>query len=87
MGRREAQDRRNTLTCAGCVLSALGSVAALFVWASSSRTRRHLGGGFEGEGTDYVAVLVELPLVAVGGAAVPGLVVVLLARLTGRRAD
>ena len=65
----------------------LGSTAATLLWASSDRTRRHLGAGFEGEGTDFGAVLVELPLVALAGALLPALVSVVIAYLVGRRSD
>lgn len=75
------------MTCGGCVLSAAGAVTALFLWASSDRTHRHLGGGFEGEGTDYGAVLTELPLVVLAGAALPTLVTALVAVLLGRTSD
>ncbi|CAM5664196.1 hypothetical protein SFUMM280S_08347 [Streptomyces fumanus] len=59
---------RDAVTCAGCLLSAAGAVSALWLWGSSGRTWRHLGHGFEGEGTDYGAVLLEFPLVLTGGA-------------------
>jgi hypothetical protein len=49
------------------------------------RTRRHLGGGFENEGMDLSVLLTELPLVVLGGAFLPLLVLTLLVRLTGRR--
>ncbi|WP_030621726.1 hypothetical protein [Streptomyces fulvoviolaceus] len=77
----DQQDRRNALSCGGCLVSAVGALTALLVWASSDRTRRHMGGGFEGEGTDYGAVLTELPLVALAGALVPAFACVLLVRL------
>lgn len=73
------------MSCGGCLVSAVGAVTALLVWASSDRTRRHMGGGFEGEGTDYGAVLTELPLVALAGALLPALACLLLAYLLGRR--
>jgi len=75
------------VTCGGCLLSAAGATTATLVWASSGRTRRHMGGCFDGEGTDYTAVLTELPLVALAGALVPALVCLLLAYLLGRRSD
>ena len=87
MNSRDPRDRRNAVTCAGCLLSAAGATAATLVWAATPRTRRHLGGGFEGEGTDYSAVLTELPLVALAGALVPALACLLLAYLLGRRSD
>ncbi|MCL8013909.1 hypothetical protein [Streptomyces sp. AS02] len=57
---------------------------ATYAWASSSRTRRHMGGGFEGEGTDYTVLITELPLVAVTGAALPALAYAVLAVLADR---
>lgn len=69
------------------VLSALGSTAATLVWATSDRTRHHLGAGFEGEGTDYLAALIELPLVAAAGALIPTLACALAIRLKGRRTE
>ncbi|WP_405646450.1 hypothetical protein [Streptomyces sp. NBC_00019] len=88
MGHRpDPRDRRNAVTCGGCLLSAVGALVATLVWAASPRTERHLGGGFEGEGTDYGAVLVELPLVALTGALLPALVSVVIAYLVGRRSD
>jgi hypothetical protein len=69
----------------GCALSAVGAAVATYVWASSARTRRHMGGGFEGEGSDYTVLVTELPLVALAGAAVPALLCALVAVLVGRR--
>nr|WP_055542382.1 hypothetical protein [Streptomyces neyagawaensis] len=73
------------MACAGCALSAVGATAASLVWASSSRTRRHMGGGFEGEGTDYTVLVTELPLVAAAGAAAPALLGLLIGVLLNRR--
>ncbi|MFD3835977.1 hypothetical protein ACFWWC_06910 [Streptomyces sp. NPDC058642] len=88
MGQRpDPRDRRNAVTCGGCLLSAVGALVATLVWAASPRTARHLGGGFEGEGTDYGAVLVELPLVALAGALPPALLSLVIAYLVGRRSD
>ncbi|MFF8171703.1 hypothetical protein [Streptomyces chartreusis] len=87
MGRGDQRTLHTALTCGGCLLTVLGSTAATLLWASSDRTRRHLGAGFEGEGTDYVAALTELPLVAAAGALVPALACALALRLTGRRKD
>jgi hypothetical protein len=67
------------------VLLAAGATVATYAWASSARTRRHMGGGFEGEGTDYTVLLTELPLVAVAGAVLPALACALVAVLLGRR--
>ncbi|MFC4466193.1 hypothetical protein ACFPH6_16950 [Streptomyces xiangluensis] len=72
-------------SCGGCVLAAAGASVAALVWASSERTQRHMGGGFEGEGTDYSVLLTELPLVVAAGAALPALACALLIRLVCRR--
>jgi hypothetical protein len=76
---------RDAMTCAGCLLSAAGATTATWLWGSSSRTWRHLGHGFENEGMDYGAVLLEFPLVVAGGALLPALAWGLAARLLGRR--
>ncbi|GHB50494.1 hypothetical protein GCM10010377_46980 [Streptomyces viridiviolaceus] len=57
----------------------------MFVWGASSRTQRHLGNGFEGEGMDLGAVFVELPLVFLAGAFLPALAWGLVAGLLARR--
>ncbi|MCI3278575.1 hypothetical protein [Streptomyces cylindrosporus] len=72
------------VTCGGCALSAVGAVAAPLWWLSTPRTRRHLGGGFEGEGMDYTVLLTELPFVILGGAFIPLLVFMLLTRTRNR---
>ncbi|WP_437057384.1 hypothetical protein [Streptomyces sp. enrichment culture] len=78
--------KRDAATCGGCLVSAVGVVGAVWVWGASSRTQRHLGQDFEGNGMDLGAFFVELPLVVVGGAVVPGLVYALGAwLLAGRR--
>ncbi|MER5938355.1 hypothetical protein ABT121_13655 [Streptomyces sp. NPDC001928] len=87
MSQRDPRNRNTALTCGGCVLSALGSTAATLAWATSDRTRGHLGAGFEGEGTDYLTALIELPLVAAAGALIPALACALAIRLTRRRTD
>ncbi|MEU1051372.1 hypothetical protein [Streptomyces sp. NPDC005876] len=78
---------RDAVTCAGCLLSAAGATTALWLWGTSGRTRRHLGHGFEGEGTDYGAALLEFPLVLAGGALLPALLGAAAARLLGRRGN
>ncbi|GAA4063191.1 hypothetical protein [Streptomyces shaanxiensis] len=67
------------------MLSAAGAAVATYAWASSARTRRHMGGGFEGEGTDYTVLITEMPLVALAGAALPALACAVVAVLAGRR--
>ncbi|MGW1670243.1 hypothetical protein [Streptomyces sp. NPDC002324] len=60
-------------------------MAATLAWSTSDRTRRHLGGGFEGEGTDYTVLATELPFVALAGAALPAAVCLAIAWLWARR--
>lgn len=67
------------------MLSVAGATAAALTWASSERTQRHMGAGFEGEGTDYSVLLTELPLVVAAGAALPALACALLVHLMRRR--
>ncbi|WP_234386905.1 hypothetical protein [Streptomyces scabiei] len=78
-------DRESLSGCGGCALSAAGTVAATLAWSTSDRTRRHLRGGFEGEGMDYTVLVTELPFVALAGAAVPAAVCLLIAALCARR--
>ncbi|WP_328749020.1 hypothetical protein OHT57_26615 [Streptomyces sp. NBC_00285] len=77
--------RVDGVTCGGCALSAAGAIAAPALWLSMPRTGRHLGGGFENEGMDLKVLFTELPLVVLGGAFLPLLVVTLLVRLAGGR--
>lgn len=77
--------RESAASCGGCVLAVAGASVAALVWASSERTRLHIGGGFEGEGTDYSVLLTELPLVVAAGAALPALACALLIRVLRRR--
>jgi hypothetical protein len=79
--------RRNALGCGGCALSVVGALTALFVWLGTDRTRIHLRGGFEGEGTDYGVLITELPLVVLAGAGLPLLACALLDRLLNGRRD
>lgn len=76
--------RVDSVTCAGCALSAVGATAAPLLWLSLPRTERHLGGGFENEGMDVTVLLTELPFVILGGAFLPLLALTLLARLRDR---
>lgn len=73
------------MTCGGCVLSAAGATAAASAWGTSGRTRRHLGAGFENEGSDYTVLWTELPFVVLAGAVLPALAWGLLAYLLSRR--
>ncbi|MGW0732196.1 hypothetical protein [Streptomyces sp. NPDC002851] len=59
----------------------MGAVSAVTLWGVSGRTRVHLGGGFEGNGTDFSVLWTELPLVAVAGAVLPVVGLVLGLRL------
>lgn len=77
--------KRDAVTCGGCLVSAVGAVGAVVLWGQSARTQRHLGNEFENNGQDFVAVLTELPLVAVAGAVAPALVWALGAWLLRRR--
>ncbi|MGP4048625.1 hypothetical protein [Streptomyces sp. 2A115] len=79
------EQRETAASCGGCVLSIAGATAAALTWASSARTRRHMGAGFEGEGTDYSVLLTELPLVVAAGAALPALACALLIHQMRRR--
>ncbi len=67
------------------MLSIAGATAAALAWASSARTQRHMGAGFEGEGTDYTVLFTELPLVVAVGAALPAVACALLVHLMRRR--
>ncbi|MFF9775066.1 hypothetical protein ACF1HJ_15590 [Streptomyces sp. NPDC013978] len=60
-------------------------MAATLAWGTSDRTRRHLGGGFEGEDMDYTVLATELPFVALAGAALPAAVCLVIALLVARR--
>ncbi|MCD7443533.1 hypothetical protein K4B79_35645 [Streptomyces lincolnensis] len=79
--------RRNAVTFGGCALSLVGALTAPLLWLDTDRTRIHLGRGFEGEGTDYIVLLTELPLVVLTGAALPLLACALLNRLLDGRRD
>ncbi|ULR52393.1 hypothetical protein [Streptomyces deccanensis] len=60
-------------------------MAATLAWGTSDRTRRHLGGGFEGEDMDYTVLATELPFVVLAGAALPAAVCLVIALLVARR--
>ncbi|MGW0711010.1 hypothetical protein ACWD4G_34495 [Streptomyces sp. NPDC002643] len=84
-GEDEPGGRQSALACGGCALSVVGALTATLIWSSSARTRRHLRGGFEGEGMDYTVLVTELPLVLAAGAAVPALACLLVGWVWGRR--
>ncbi|WP_329219565.1 hypothetical protein OG352_23570 [Streptomyces sp. NBC_01485] len=70
------------------MLSVAGALAATNLWLTSTRTRIHLGHGFEDEGLDLSVLFTELPLVFLAGALLPALVYAPLARLlTAGRGD
>lgn len=73
------------VACGGCVTSAAGATTAVLLWGATSRTRRHLGQGFEDEGMDLTVLFTELPLVAAAGALLPALVYALAAHFLTRR--
>ncbi|MEU7074996.1 hypothetical protein AB0B30_33165 [Streptomyces narbonensis] len=59
------------LSSAGCVLALAGVLAAAAY--AVPRAEYSYDGGFEGEGTDWGVVLVEVPLILLGGFALPPL--------------
>ncbi|MEV2245194.1 hypothetical protein [Streptomyces sp. NPDC049970] len=72
--------QRDAAGYGGCATAAVGAVTALFVWSSSRRTRLHMGGGFEGQGSDLSVLWTELPLVLLAGALLPPLAWLLILR-------
>ncbi|GAA3807815.1 hypothetical protein ACFS5L_28425 [Streptomyces phyllanthi] len=79
------EHRDSAAGCGCCALSAVGAATAALAWASTDRTRRHMGGGFEGEDTDYTVLVTELPLVLAAGAALPALACAVLLLWMRRR--
>ncbi|MDF6020189.1 hypothetical protein [Streptomyces sp. JH34] len=74
-------EQRDAAGYGGCATAALGAATALYVWGSSGRTRRHMGGGFEGQGRDLSVLWTELPLLLLAGALIPSAVWLLTLRL------
>jgi L-cysteine desulfidase len=69
----------STTTCgAGCLLAGFGAATAGLAWAP--RASVSVDGGFEGHARDLSVLVVDLPLVLLGGALVPCLVWALTAR-------
>ncbi|MFE0700711.1 hypothetical protein [Streptomyces sp. NPDC058872] len=65
-----AQDR--TESAVGCLFTAVGAaVTGVFALSRAAYT---LEGGFEGQARDWGVILVELPLVLLGGLLVPPLI-------------
>ncbi|MDN0197969.1 hypothetical protein [Streptomyces sp. S.PNR 29] len=67
---------------AGCLLAGVGAAVAPLVWAP--RAAISVEGGFEGHARDLSVLWIDLPLVVLGGAAVPLVVWGLTMRWTGR---
>ncbi|MEU3748404.1 MULTISPECIES: hypothetical protein [Streptomyces] len=65
------EDRELLLSSAGCVLALAGVLAAAAF--AVPRAAYSYDGGFEGEDTDWGVVLVEVPLILLGGFALPPL--------------
>ncbi|ALO12833.1 hypothetical protein AQF52_7247 [Streptomyces venezuelae] len=59
------------LSSAGCVLALAGVLAAAAY--AVPRAEYSYDGGFEGQDTDWTVILVELPLILLGGFALPPL--------------
>ncbi|MGW4234025.1 hypothetical protein ACWEF9_32990 [Streptomyces sp. NPDC004980] len=78
-------DQRDTAGYGGCGLALAGTLTALFVWSTSRRTDRHMGGAFEGAGQDFSVLWTELPLVLLAGALLPSAVWLLTLRLLNGR--
>ncbi|WP_257585962.1 MULTISPECIES: hypothetical protein [unclassified Streptomyces] len=67
---------------AGCLLAGFGAATAALTWAP--RAAISIDGGFEGHARDLSVLVVDLPLVLLGGALVPLLAWSLTIRWTGR---
>ncbi|MFE1908712.1 hypothetical protein ACFW96_34380 [Streptomyces gardneri] len=65
------EDDELLLSSAGCVLALAGVLAAAAY--ALPRAEYSYDGGFEGQDTDWTVVLVELPLILLGGFALPPL--------------
>ncbi|MFE7583348.1 hypothetical protein ACFU5Y_17580 [Streptomyces gardneri] len=65
------EDNELLLSSAGCVLALAGVLAAAAY--AMPRAEYSYEGGFEGQDTDWTVVLVELPLILLGGFALPPL--------------
>ncbi|WP_425246983.1 hypothetical protein [Streptomyces sp. NEAU-NA10] len=67
---------------AGCLLAGFGAATAALAWAP--RAAISIDGGFEGHARDLSVLVVDLPLVLLGGALVPLLTWALTIRWVGR---
>ncbi|GAA3503348.1 hypothetical protein GCM10019016_104580 [Streptomyces prasinosporus] len=67
---------------AGCLLAGFGAATAALAWAP--RAAISIDGGFEGHARDVSVLVVDLPLVLLGGALVPLLSWALATRWVGR---
>ncbi|GEB58242.1 hypothetical protein [Streptomyces gardneri] len=65
------EDDELLLSSAGCVLALAGVLAAAAY--AVPRAEYSYDGGFEGQDTDWTVILVELPLILLGGFALPPL--------------
>ncbi|MEV7130132.1 hypothetical protein [Streptomyces sp. NPDC093260] len=65
-----------------CLLAALGAIAGLLVWAP--RAAFSIDGGFEGHARDLSVLFLDLPLILLGGTALPLFTWTLATRSTGR---
>ncbi|MFD5081362.1 hypothetical protein ACFWOG_01835 [Kitasatospora sp. NPDC058406] len=66
----------------GCLLAGLGATTGALVWAPRAALR--VDGGFEGHARDLGVLLVDLPLIVLGGVLVPLLARALVARWVPR---
>lgn len=60
---------QKTESTAGCLLAGLGATAGLLVWGP--RAAFSIDGGFEGHARDLSVLYVDLPLIVLGGIAIP----------------
>ncbi|MGW1468273.1 hypothetical protein ACWCPT_28455 [Streptomyces sp. NPDC002308] len=79
--RASAADRPNGAP--GCLLAGFGALVAPLLWAP--RAAVNVEGGLEGHARDLSVLWIDLPLVVLGGAAVPLLAWALTRRWTYRR--
>ncbi|MFH9862861.1 hypothetical protein [Streptomyces sp. NPDC017202] len=67
---------------AGCLLAGFGAATAALAWAP--RAAVNIDGGFEGHARDLSVLVIDLPLVLLGGALVPLLAWAMTTRWVGR---
>lgn len=80
--RRTPHRPRSAEDAVGCLVAGLGATIAPLVWAPQAATS--ISGGFEGQARDLSVLVVDLPLVILGGALVPLAAWGLTRRWTGR---